>query len=254
MFILNQDYRSILLSHNSLCYDIEHFKLVELPNDSLNIVDFKQEQFKRRNEVVHQLKRCSKELHEKCEVGLQTIVEKLRNTILGDLSSEDTEKKASDEKSKAFEQLGFPENIRYGHRSDMRAEFIRFLRLAYLLDFIVVQSLGTLYVSNVKTFLDNFVEKNGQKAMEPLLGHVVNTEGQLIYKQATEPFITIEMSLQEATPPFQLQKYTFGELKQSHTHFDLEHFMKFEEKPDEQSATNKKPAKDREVKRVFSYD
>jgi dynein heavy chain len=49
LFILNPDYRSILIAHNSMCYDIEHFKLVELPNDSLNIVDFKQEQFKRRN-------------------------------------------------------------------------------------------------------------------------------------------------------------------------------------------------------------
>lgn len=96
LFILNPDYRSILVAHNSLCYDIEKFKLVELPNDSLNIVEFKQEQLKRRNEVVHQLKRCSKELHEKCETGLQTIVEKLRTTILGDLSNEDNEKKASD--------------------------------------------------------------------------------------------------------------------------------------------------------------
>lgn len=67
----------------------------------------------------------------------------------------------------------------------MRAEFIRFLRLAYLLDFIVVQSLGTLYVSNVKIFLESFTDKNSQKTMEPLLGKVVNTEGQLIYKQAT---------------------------------------------------------------------
>lgn len=57
------------------------------------------------------MKSCSAELHEKCELGLQNIVEKMRNKILGDLSSEESEKKTSDEKSKAFEQLGFPENI-----------------------------------------------------------------------------------------------------------------------------------------------
>lgn len=254
LFVLNPDYRGILVAHNSLCYDIEHFKLVELPSDSLSITDFKQEQFKRRNEVVHQLKRCSKELHEKCEVGLQTIVEKLRQTILSDLSNEDTEKKASDEKSKAFEQLGFPDNIRYGHRSAMRAEFIRFLRLAYLLDFIVVQSLGTLYVSNVKIFLDSFTNKNSQKAIEPLLGKIPNTEGQLVYKQATEPYFTIEMSLQEADPVVTLANYTYGELKQSCSHFDLEYFMRFDEKTEEQATTSKKPAKEKEVKRLFSYD
>ena len=193
-------------------------------------------------------------MHEKCETGLQTIVEKLRTTILSDLSNEDNEKKASDEKSKAFEQLGFPDNIRYGHRSSMRAEFIRFLRLAYLLDFVAVQSLGKLYVSNVKTFLDCFTEKNSQKAVEPLLGHVVNTEGQLVYKQATEPYFTIEMNLQEGDPVVQLENYTYGELKQDPTNFDLEYFMKFEEKLEEASSAGKKPSKDREVKRVFSYD
>jgi hypothetical protein len=76
------------VAHNSLCYDIEHLKLVELPKDSLTITEFKQEQFKRRNEVVHKLKQCSKELHEKCEEGLQAIVEKMRTIILGELSNE----------------------------------------------------------------------------------------------------------------------------------------------------------------------
>lgn len=37
LFILNPDYRNILLSHNNLCYSIEHFKLVELPSDSLSV-------------------------------------------------------------------------------------------------------------------------------------------------------------------------------------------------------------------------
>jgi hypothetical protein len=58
-----------------------------------------------------------------------------------------------------------------------------------------VKSLGTLYVTNVKNFLANFTEKNSMKAIEPLLGKVTNTEGTLIYKQASEPFFTIDMKL-----------------------------------------------------------
>jgi dynein heavy chain len=77
----------------------------------------------------------------------------------------------------------------------MRSEFIRFLRLAYLLDFIVVQSLGTLYITNAKNFLANFTEKNSIKTMENLLGSVTNTDGVLIYKQASEPLFTIDMTL-----------------------------------------------------------
>jgi dynein heavy chain, axonemal len=43
-----------------------------------------------------------------------------------------------DEKKQVLEQLGFPQNMSYGHRSMMRSEFVRFLRLAYLLDFICI--------------------------------------------------------------------------------------------------------------------
>jgi hypothetical protein len=34
--------------------------------------------------------------------------------------------------------MGFPVSISYGSRSRIRAEFLRFLRLAYLLDFIAI--------------------------------------------------------------------------------------------------------------------
>ena len=36
----------------------------------------------------------------------------------------------------------------------MRGEFVRFLRLAYLLDFIAIQSLGKVYVSSAEDFLE----------------------------------------------------------------------------------------------------
>ena len=46
-----------------------------------------------------------------------------------------------DEKIEAFVELGFSSGISFGHRSMVRTEFMKFLRLAYLLDFIVVDSL-----------------------------------------------------------------------------------------------------------------
>jgi len=58
-----------------------------------------------------------------------------------------------DVKKAALESLGFPSNMSYGHRSMMRAEFVRFLRLAYLLDFICIQSLGNIYINSADAFL-----------------------------------------------------------------------------------------------------
>lgn len=58
-----------------------------------------------------------------------------------------------DDRKAVLESLGFPENMSYGHRALMRQEFVRFLRLAYLLDFVAVQSLGQVYISSATEFL-----------------------------------------------------------------------------------------------------
>lgn len=56
----------------------------------------------------------------------------------------------------------------------MRTEFIKFLRLAYLLDFIVIQALGNLYIENVRDFFDIFENKNLLAHEGGLLGKVSN--------------------------------------------------------------------------------
>ena len=66
----------------------------------------------------------------------------------------DTNKKNQDEKRDLIEKLGFPLNMSYGHRALMRNEFVRFLRLAYLWDFMAIQSLGRVYISTADDFLN----------------------------------------------------------------------------------------------------
>jgi dynein heavy chain len=66
----------------------------------------------------------------------------LKNKIDDDSTIEELPEKGSnnkqlDEKTQVFADLGFPSYISYGHRSMIRSEFMRFLRFAYLLDFIV---------------------------------------------------------------------------------------------------------------------
>jgi dynein heavy chain len=40
-----------------------------------------------------------------------------------------------------FENLGFPDHMTYGHRANLRKECSRFLRYAYLVDFLAMESL-----------------------------------------------------------------------------------------------------------------
>ena len=40
----------------------------------------------------------------------------------------------------------------------MRSEFVRFLRLAYLLDFVAIESLGKVYVNSAEDFLERLLK------------------------------------------------------------------------------------------------
>jgi len=48
-----------------------------------------------------------------------------------------------------FEKLGFPEGMTYGHRSSLRKECSRFLRYAYIIDFLSLEALANIYTGSV---------------------------------------------------------------------------------------------------------
>jgi dynein heavy chain len=48
-----------------------------------------------------------------------------------------------------FEKLGFPEGMTYGHRSSLRKECSRFLRFAYIIDFLSLEALANIYTGSV---------------------------------------------------------------------------------------------------------
>jgi len=61
-----------------------------------------------------------------------------------------------------FEELGFPPGMTYGHCSSLREECSRFIRFAYLVDFMALEALSGIYLGSVNeitnklTFLDNW--------------------------------------------------------------------------------------------------
>lgn len=52
-----------------------------------------------------------------------------------------------------FENLGFPDHMTYGHRANLRKECSRFLRFAYLVDFLAMESLSQVYIDSVKELI-----------------------------------------------------------------------------------------------------
>ena len=113
-------------------------------------------------------------MHDNCEQGIKLVIDKLRTQITQEMTDDDEQfktmtskidqeesdnvKQILDERKVVLETLGFPDNMSYGHRAMMRTEFVRFLRLAYLLDFVAVQSLGLVYICSASEFLQKFTK------------------------------------------------------------------------------------------------
>lgn len=57
-----------------------------------------------------------------------------------------------------FEKLGFPEGMTYGHRSSLRKECSRFLRFAYMIDFLSLESLASIYIGSVSDMVRRLEE------------------------------------------------------------------------------------------------
>lgn len=57
-----------------------------------------------------------------------------------------------------FEKLGFPEGMTYGHRSSLRKECSRFIRFAYLIDFLSLEALANIYTGSVQEMIKRLRE------------------------------------------------------------------------------------------------
>jgi dynein heavy chain len=68
-----------------------------------------------------------------------------------------------------FEKLGFPEGMTYGHRSSLRKECSRFLRFAYLVDFLSLESLANIYIGSVKDMIERLEELDSFCDMEKVM-------------------------------------------------------------------------------------
>ena len=58
------------------------------------------------------------------------------------------------ESDRVYEDLGFKPNMKYGPKSDLRKECSRFLRFAYLLDFVTMEALTNIYLNSVQYLID----------------------------------------------------------------------------------------------------
>jgi len=186
LFIANPLFQKIILKHKEYCLEIEALRFVDIGQqiqqvEVQSLEDFKTNQEKKRAEVVEILQEYSIKLHDNARAGIKKILEKLRDHIIDEMAND--EDKGQDElrdiaqeakhhlnSKNVFEALGFPEFMNYGHRSMLRRECTRFLRLAYLLDFMAVEALGNMYIGSAIDLVNKFRELSNLYEPGPKVG------------------------------------------------------------------------------------
>jgi hypothetical protein len=71
--------------------------------------------------------------------------------------------------SNVFEKLGFPEGMTYGHRSSVRKECSRFLRFAYIIDFLSLEALANIYTGSVADLIRRIEDLDNNCEMEKVM-------------------------------------------------------------------------------------
>ncbi len=156
LFCLDPIYRSHLLRHSGYMCELSRLRLLDMQkhDETGDMEEFSRRQEKKRREVATKVREYSSKCRTNIKALIMESLARLRSRIMLEKTLEDDHGKGANAKgpavpNQAFEALGFPQSMAYGHRSALRRECSRFLRVAYLADFMSIRALGEIYVSTV---------------------------------------------------------------------------------------------------------
>lgn len=106
------------------------------------------------------------------------------------------------EANSVFDKLGFPSGMTYGHRSSLRKECLRFLRFAYLADFLSLDALSKIYTGSVTKMIDRIDSLNESIDMEKIMGTDFDDDGGagMTAQRGSEPLFYINVTIEDSKP------------------------------------------------------
>jgi len=174
LFTLDDIFRPRLLIHRGLCTDMQKLRFVDVikaSSECQKLEDFSSEQQKQKEKISEKIQDCSERCRANVKYAIENMLSELRERIISELALDEEQRKNNPSSATAmnnqggggmkhkksnsvFENLGFPDHMTYGHRSNLRKECSRFLRFAYLVDFLALESLTSIYIDTVKEFIE----------------------------------------------------------------------------------------------------
>lgn len=171
------------MKHREYMLEMETLRFVDpcRNQDTKDIVTFTDDQKERRKAIGNQIVFCSERSRDNVFECISKVMSELRERIVSEIALDEERKKNNPIQSSntivmkrkasnnVFEKLGFPEGMTYGHRSSLRKECSRFLRFAYLVDFLSLESLASIYIGSVKDMIDRLEELDAHCDMEKVM-------------------------------------------------------------------------------------
>jgi len=150
-------------------------------SETNTIEEFANRQFIKTKSISEDIKFISDKSRINIRECISEVVGELRTRIVSEIALDEerkknnpiqssntitTKRKAS---SSVFEKLGFPDGMTYGHRSSLRKECSRFLRFAYLVDFLSLESLANIYTGSVNDMIERLKTLNDDCNMDEVM-------------------------------------------------------------------------------------
>ena len=159
LFISDQFLKKALYEHRSLCYDMSGLKFIDLKTkgdsggDVIKLYAFSKNQKKKRNQVQDDIKEYSSRCRQKVKDGFKDCLNFLESDGFSKKENDNIGKQENQNffriKETAYERLGFGNNLNYDQRSQIRQLCMKFLRFSFLIDFLALDALRTIYMSSV---------------------------------------------------------------------------------------------------------
>lgn len=207
------------MKHRKLMIDMEHGKrfVDECENsggDTKRIEEFANEQLKKTEQVVEEIKRMSQKSRLNIQECITEVLSVRRSLILSEISLDEKNRKtlpgnqsqaASLKKKEAkddHDNLGFPEGMTYGHRHALRLECGRFLRFAFLVDFLALESLTNIYLNSVESMTRRLKKLNESCDIGAICAAESGDDSAaLTAPRGLEPLFYVEIKLDEKPIP-----------------------------------------------------
>lgn len=238
LFVSNEHLRRTLLDHRDLCYEMSKLEFTNLKtqsegtNEVINLSKFSDNQQNRRNDVQEEIKKRSKNCREVVKTGFKSCLDHLResefNKKQNDAVNRPDNKNYFKIKETAYEKLGFGNNMNYDQRSRIRHICIKFLRFSFLIDFLTLDSLSTIFMNSVKDLEEEISRLSDVEKQEILR----DPEGAKNTLNKIMPMFSIDIEFvknvpqhEEVVEKVEIKKYEMPEYHESspndYAHFNI---------------------------------